>query len=197
MTKAEAQQIQENANVKSILNNRIDARGERAFRFLRWRCYQEYLSSADKKIIVLNPNFEYRNEEITKDKLFTSQNPYITVGLKSDLDAIDEQQKAFLNAQLPLILQDPETPKVSKLIAKRDMYRLNGKTANQINLLVPLTPDERKAKQFISVVNQNEIPKSLFSNPKIDMYTIYVYMQKAIDTPAKEKVLKSLEQALA
>jgi len=44
-------------------------------------------------------------------------------------------------------------PEVSKLIAKRMLCRCNGKTPNEVNVLVPLTNAERKAYDYLNIVN--------------------------------------------
>ncbi len=197
MTKAEAQQIQQNANIKSILKNSVNWRGDKDFWFERWKWYQQYFSQTDKKFILLRQSFEYTSLKITKDDVFTKQMPHIIVWLKSDLEAVDEQQKLYMNAQLPLILQDPAVPEVSKMFARRNTYRLNWKTPSEINVLAPMTADERKAIAFSEMVNQNIIPESLFANPNLDLFTVYIYMQNADETSAKDKVIQVLQEALA
>jgi hypothetical protein len=44
-----------------------------------------------------------------------------------------------------MMLNNPSTPDVSKRIAQRMCYRCNGKTPNEINVLVPLENDETVA----------------------------------------------------
>jgi len=88
-----------------------------------------------------------------------------------------------------MILQDPETPKVSKLFAKRITYKLNGVSDNEINILCPLTVDERIAKEYVFMLNQDIMPKSILSNPNLDLFTVYLYLQKAKDSDKKDKIL--------
>ncbi|OQY39780.1 MAG: hypothetical protein B6229_03065 [Spirochaetaceae bacterium 4572_7] len=101
-----------------------------------------------------------------------------------------------MNAMLPIITQDATIPEVSKSFAKRYTYRLNGMTPNQVNVLVPISPAERKAKQFMNMLNLNIIPKSLFADPNTDYQTYWVYFNKAQNTDAKIKTLQVLEKAM-
>lgn len=196
MTKAEAQQIQANANMKQIRNNRVNARWEKDFWFERWKAYQENFSSADKKIVLFRNNFEFQQIKIVKDKIFTKDMPFILVWQRDDLEAINEKSKQFMNMQLPMILQDPETPKVSKNIAKRLTYRYNWMTPNQINAIVPLDIRERKAKDYLFQLNMDITPKSIFNDPNADWFTYYIYLQKAEDTDAKLTIMPELERRM-
>ena len=196
MTKAEAQQIQANANMKLALKNGIKSRYYKEFAFLRWRSYQENFNEWQKKFVALNQNFEWKATTYTKDELSTKSQPYILVWTNDDIEAINNNMKQYMNWLLPMILQDAETPKVSKLFAKRITYRLNGMSPNEINILCPLTPDERMAKNYTFMLNQWLMPKSIFSNNNIDLFTIYMYVQKADDSDDKDKLLYVLEQML-
>lgn len=40
------------------------------------------------------------------------------------------------------------------------------------------------------------MPKSIFSNPKADFFTYWIYIQKADDSENKEKVLTALREYL-
>lgn len=41
------------------------------------------------------------------------------------MEAMNEKQKAYRAAALPMIIQDPNIPEVSKMIAKRFVAKLN------------------------------------------------------------------------
>jgi hypothetical protein len=125
MTKAEQQSVQANANMLSSLNMKTYLWGEHDFAFLRWRTYQEYFSVSDEKFLLMNQDFEYKSMSIKKDSFFTKNNPFIITGSKSDIDALNEKQKMYWNATLPIIINDAEVPAISKLIAKRFAAKLN------------------------------------------------------------------------
>ena len=91
-----------------------------------------------------------------------------------------------------MYMQDPTTPQASKNFAKRMRFRANGKTPNEINVLVPLTQYERKAYGYVSMINMDVVPESIFNSPTEALWTYRVYFQKADNTPAKDKVLQAL-----
>lgn len=197
MTKAEQQSVQSNANMLSSLNLKTYMRGEYDFRFLRWRTYQEYFSQSDEKFMLMQDDFEWKSVGIKKDAFMTKNNPFIIVGTKGDVEAMTEKQKAYWNATLPIIINDPDVSKMSKLFAKRFVARLNWMSANKVNEIYGLLPGERKAKDDVEYfINDNIVPKGLFQDPNEDLEILRVYYNRADNTDAKEKILAVLEQAM-
>jgi hypothetical protein len=197
MTKAEQQSVQGNANMLASLNMKTYLRGEYDFWFLRWRTYQEFFSSSDEKFILMNQDFEWKSIAIKKDSFNTKNNPFIIVWSKADIDALNEKQKAYWNMTLPIIINDQEVPKISKLIAKRFAAKLNGMPQNVINQIYWLQPSERQSKQRVEYfINDDIIPKWIFKDPNFDYQTLWIYLQKAEDTNAKQEVMAVLEKYL-
>lgn len=197
MTKAEQQSVQGNANMLNALNIKTYLRWEYDFRFLRWRTYQEYFSKSDEKFVLMNQDFEWKSIWIKKDKFSTKNNPFIITWSKSDIEAMNEKQKQYWNAALPIILNDPDIPKISKLIAKRFTAKLNGMPQNSINQIYSLLPEERDAKGMVEYyINDDKMPPWLFEEPNADYLTYRIYIQKAEDNDTKEKILSVLEKYL-
>ena len=197
MTKAEQQSVQANANMLSSLNMKTYLWGEHDFAFPRWRTYQEYFSTSDEKFLLMSQDFEYKSMSIKKDSFFTKNNPFIITGSKSDIDALNEKQKMYWNATLPIIINDAEVPAISKLIAKRFAAKLNWMPQNVVNQIYWLLPSERQSKERIEYfINDNVIPKWVFKNPNFDYNTLWIYLQKAEETDAKDKLLQVLERYL-
>jgi len=196
MTKAEAQQIQANANLYVSLRTTVKSRFYKWMAYLRWRSYQENFQAWQKKFIALNDNFEWKWITFTRDSYTMKQSPYIVIGTKADIGATTEKLKNYMSLMLPQILQDPSTPEVSKRIAKRLTHRYNWLPTNLVNILVPYTPEEQKAKDYVYMINNNMLPKTLLSNPGADIFTYWLYIQKAEDNDIKEKVLYILENLM-
>lgn len=197
MTKAEQQSVQGNANMLASLNMKTYLRGEYDFWFLRWRTYQEYFSSSDEKFLLMTQDFEWKSISIKKDSFYTKNNPFIITWSKSDIEAMNEKQKQYWNAALPIILNDPDLPKISKLIAKRFTAKLNGMPQNSINQIYALLPEERDAKGMVEYyINDDKMPPWLFEEPNADYLTYRIYIQKAEDNDTKEKILSVLEKYL-
>ena len=195
-TATESQIAQANSNIIWLLNNKVNAWGDKRFWFEWWKGYQENFSKADKKSVVLVSNFEVKSFELSKDDFFTRQIPHIILGTKADLQSKNEKEQIFRDKYLWMVLNNPSVPEVSKRIAQRMCFRCNWKTPNEINVLVPLENDETVALGFVRLLNMNEVPRSIFSYPKEYLRTFWVYFQKAENTKAKEVVLQALNNAM-
>jgi hypothetical protein len=195
-TATESQIAQANSNIIGLLNNKINAWGDKRFRFEWWKGYQENFSSVDKKSVVLVSNFEIKSFELGKDDFFTRQIPHIILWTKADLQSKNEKEQIFRDKYLGMVLNNPSVPDVSKRIAQRMCFRCNWKTPNEINVLVPLENDETVALGFVEMVNMWEVPHSIFSYPKEYLRTFWVYLQKAENNKAKDVVLQALRRAM-
>ena len=196
MTKAEAQQLQANANMQLSVKNTIKQRFYRDYYFQRWRGYLENFPEGKKKWVLLNADFEWAGMELEKDQFVTKQMPYILVGASEDINAISEQQKNTLMMLYPIITQDPEIKPVNKSIFKRLYLRATWLKPNTINSIFDYTPQERIAMDYVNMVNLGYDPKSLFKRTDLDYYTVRLYMQKAQDGDLKEKILQKLQGLL-
>ena len=195
-TATESQIAQANSNIIGLLNNKINAWGDKRFWFERWKGYQENFSEVDEKSVVIVSNFEIKSFPIKKDDFFTKQMPHIILWTKADLQSKNEKEQIFWDKYLWMVLNNPSTPDVSKRIAQRMCFRCNWKTPNEINVLVPLENDETVAINFVEMLNLNQVPKSMFQYPKEYLRTFWVYFQKAENTKAKDVVLQALRNAM-
>lgn len=195
-TATESQIAQANSNIIWLLNNKINAWGDKRFWFERWKGYQENFSEVDEKSVVIVSNFEIKSFPIKKDDFFTKQMPHIILWTKADLQSKNEKEQIFRDKYLWMVLNNPTTPDVSKRIAQRMCFRCNWKTPNEINVLVPLENDETVAINFVDMLNLNQVPQSMFSYPQEYLRTFWVYFQKAENTKAKEATLQALRNAM-
>ena len=195
-TATESQIAQANSNIIGLLNNKVNAWGDKRFWFEWWKGYQENFSEVDEKNAVIVSNFEIKSLTLKKDDFFTRNIPHIILATKADLQSKNEKEQIFWDKYLWMMLNNPSTPDVSKRIAQRMCYRCNGKTPNEINVLVPLENDETVALQFVDMLNLDIIPKSLFKYPKEYLRTFWVYFQKAENTKAKDVVLQAIRNAM-
>ena len=196
MTKAEAQQIQANANMQLSVKNTIKQRFYRDYYFQRWRGYLENFKDGEKKRVLLNADFERTGVTLEKDEFITKQMPYIMVGATEDINAINEKDKNTLMMLYPIITNDPEIKPVNKAIFKRLYLRATWLKPNTINSIFDYTPAERQAKNFVDMVNLGVKPTSLFKRTDLDFYTVRLYMQKAEDGDLKSEILEKLSWLL-
>ena len=196
MTKAEAQQLQANANMQLSLKNTIKQWFYRDYYFQRWRWYLENFPEWEKKWVLLNADFEWTGTSLEKDQFITKQMPYIMVWATEDINAMNEKDKNTLMMLYPMIVNDPEIKPVNKAIFKRLYLRATWLKPNTINSIFAYTPDERVAKSYVDMVNLWAKPTSLFKRVDIDFYTVWLYMQKAEDGDLKDEILEKLNWLL-
>lgn len=196
MTKAEAQQIQANANMQLSVKNSIKQWFYKDYYFQWWRWYLENFPEAKKKWVLLNADYEWTGTELSKDQFITKQMPYIMVWATEDINAINEQTKNSLMTLYPIITNDPDIKPVNKAIFKRLYLRAVWLKPNTINSIFNYLPEERIAKRYVEMVNMWEEPKSIFKRNDIDYYTLWLYMQKAEDWDIKDKILAKLDDLL-
>ena len=196
MTKAEAQQLQANANMQLSLKNTIKQRFYRDYYFQRWRGYLENLKDSEEKWVLLNADFAWTGRSLSKDQFITKQMPYIMVGATEDINAINEKDKNTLMMLYPIITNDPEIKPVNKAIFKRLYLRATWLKPNTVNSIFDYTPQEKKAMDYVNMVNLWVKPKSLFKRTDLDYYTVWLYMQKAEDSDLKAELLEKLSWLL-
>ena len=196
MTKAEAQQIQANANMQLSVKNTIKQRFYRDYYFQRWRGYLENFKDGEEKRVLLNADFMWSGKTLTRDQFVTKQMPYILVWASEDINAINEKDKNNLMMLYPIITNDPEIKPVNKAIFKRLYLRATWLKPNTVNSIFDYTPQERLAMSYVDMVNLGEKPKSLFKRTDIDFYTVRLYMQKAEDGDLKDEILQKLNGLL-
>lgn len=196
MTKAEAQQLQANANMQLSIKNTIKQRFYREYYFQRWRWYLENFKDGEEKRVLLNTDFEWTGTSLSKDEFVTKQMPYILVGATEDINAMNEKDKNTLMVLYPIITNDPEIKPVNKAIFKRLYLRSTGLKPNTVNSIFSYTAQERIAKSYVDMVNLGVEPKSLFKRTDLDYYTMWLYMQKAEDWELKDKILDKLNNLL-
>lgn len=193
MSTVQAKLLWEVALSTSKTQSFIDFRGERDFWLLWYKGYLWYFTSKDKKIIKDNTEIVF---ELTRNDFALSQDPNILLVSDKEKQAEIDKQKAYMNAQLPMILQDMSIPAVSKSIAKRYTYRINWRNEKQIMSVCPYSPDEKKANEFLEIINYWQLPLSLFDNEKADFFVYYLYIQNAYENDVKYKVLHTLQEYL-
>ena len=125
ITLGEAQQIQANANVRFGLNVAVNYWSEKAFWQLWLRTYNEFFSGSDRKFIRIAHGFGSTAVEFRKDDFLGIQDPDITIESEANANSKRAKTQVAFAAKLPLILQDPNVPQVSKNVAMRYSLKLD------------------------------------------------------------------------
>lgn len=125
ITLGESQQIQANANVIFGLGVEVSGWAEEDFwKYIWFRSYQEFFSSSDEKFIRISSGFNTNQTKFRRDDFLGCEDIDFTIESKKKMNQLREQMKVQFAATLPLIIQDPNVPKITKSIAFRYQLKL-------------------------------------------------------------------------
>jgi len=162
-TLGEQEIVQANANLRYALGSKINAWGERRFWKLWYRLYRQNATSATIKVIRIQSALGQQFATITRKNFITNQDPDIFIGSKLEVEQNKTKQRVSFNAIAPLFLNDPTTPLSSKNFTKRYLLQLNNIENEMIQIMVPDTPDEAKARMENELLSRNN------NEPEIEM----------------------------
>lgn len=193
-TLGEAQQIQANANVIFWLGVEVSAWAEVDFWKHMWfRTYQEHFSSTDEKFVRLSSGFNTNQMVFRRDDFLWVEDIDFSIESKKKMNQLREQMKLQFAAKLPMILSDPNVPKITKSIAFRYSLKLDGHSREMQQILNPyFSPEEIDARRQVAYIDAWLMPQ--LTNPNVELMTYYVICQSAMDSPLKEEFLKNLEK---
>lgn len=193
ITLGESQQIQANANVIFGLWVEVSTWAEIDFWKHMWfRTYQEFFSKSDEKFIRLSNGFNTNQFIFRRDDFLWVDDVDFSIESKKKMGQLREQMKIQFSAKLPMILQDPNVPKITKSIAFRYSLKLDGHWREMQQLLNPyFSIEEIDARRKVAYLNENMLPE--LNDATVELMTYYVICQSAMDTPAKDTFLRRLE----
>ena len=195
LSATENQRIQKNQNIKLILNNRINQWGEKDFWKMWLRSYYEFFNYKDEKNILLNNSFGNTQITIKRKDIYTSANIDIKIINKSEEREMNEKNKLSLLTVSNLVMDDPNSPNISKTFAKRSIAKAQWLKRDQINVLFPPSYEEMDAKSQLDLLNADE----KLDPDNIDIWedhmTYLVVYQNASDTEAKREAIEARTQA--
>lgn len=195
VTATENQRTQKNANIKLLLNNKINQWWEKDFWYDWMRRYYEYFSMKSEKNIKLNNSFGATLITIKRKDLMTGYDLDIQIINKSQEDEVNQKKLAWMLALWELVLQDPTSPKISKLFYKRTVARLQGMSREERNVLF-FDPIEEEAKMHLELINENESVKAMIEADEDHASFLLVY-HRAIDTKAKREAIRVRKQLIS
>lgn len=154
-TLGEVQQTQANANLRYLLGSKINAWGEKRFWKLWYRLYKQNFQEAEVKVVRIKSALGSQFVKISRKTFITNQDPDIYIGSKLEIEQKRQRDRVAFASVVPLLLQDPSTPNVSRNFIKRHLLRLNNITLEEISIMVPDSPDEMKAKMENELLVKN------------------------------------------
>ena len=190
-TATETELVSEGANTRQSLSSKIFGWSEKEFARDWYMLYKHHFADGiDKKQLRITGALGYQFNEIRKDDIITNVDPDVKVESKNLADY--ERQKllqGFTNWSA-LALTYPDA---NKIIAMRELGRLNDIPADVIDAIVPQTIDELDANDENKVLDKNQLVKVMPS----DDHNMHIWIHnKANDTAAKYAHMKAHRMAL-
>lgn len=195
-TLGEAQQLQANNNLKTIFNNRINARGEKFFWQLWYRCYRENFTSSAEKVVRVTNSFGSTNVEFKKADFLTDEDPDVSVMTKSEYVAIRDEQRQNLTPLLLSVMNNPNKPAISKAMAERKLYDLSEVPEDEALVYAPPSYEEMDAMQKLELINNQDMLGAQIDNMEVDHLTYILVFERAIDSPVKWAAIEARKQAI-
>ena len=192
-TLGEQEIVQANANLRYMLGSKINAWGERRFWKLWYRLYQQNFGGAEKKIIRIQSALGSQFSTITRKIFITNQDPDIKIESKLDTEQKRNRDRMAFAAIAPMFINDPSVPQSSKNFSKRHLLRLNSLPNEMIDIMVPDTPDEHKAKMENELLSKNNTEPEI--DIKEDHLSHIVIHSQAEKTPATMAHIQAHYQA--
>jgi len=189
LTASENIRVQKNANIKLLLNSRINTWGEKDFWRVWLRAYYEFFEFKDEKNIKLQNAFWNVISTIKREDISTWYNIDIRIVSKSQEAEIKEKDKVALLTIADMVLTDQWAANISKTFAKRQIAKANWLDKEKISVLFPASVEEAQAKMDLELLNRDidlEEPTDL----QADHLTYLVIYQKAMDTDSKRKAIE-------
>lgn len=136
------QLIQSNTDINLSLNTKLDNISEEnlAIEWTKW--YYINFTDADSKIIYASSWFMEMPLVVKKADFFIEWNFKIEIETSIESENRKNKQRLAFNQTVPLILQDPEVPMISKRRALRRVWEINNIPQEQIEEELPKTADE-------------------------------------------------------
>lgn len=198
-TLGQSEIAQMNANILFLLDYAFIANGERHFYKNIWlRTKIEYMTKTEKQVYQASRGFGAKKFELTREDFESVYSPYIKVTSRRIENLKNRQKIAYLISKYDSLAADPRTPPVALKILARKIDEMNNVSREDIYLMNPLTPDERRAKGYCYMINNyKELgrPQNLIQ-PGMDPFTYYVYISYCDDNEVKAEVMAQLEAML-
>lgn len=104
------------------------------------------MTKTEKQVYQASRGFGAKKFELTREDFESVYSPYIKVTSRRIENLKNRQKIAYLISKYDSLAADPRTPPVALKILARKIDEMNNVSREDIYLMNPLTPDERRAK---------------------------------------------------
>ena len=196
-TLGEIKQIQENANIRfGLTTHHREIADEQFWRDIWYRSYKEFFSKTDKKLVRIASSIDgTRLLEFTKEDFLTFEDPDVKIDSRKKYEAERARMSTQLEARLAVMEANPNTPRVSLDFMRRKIFKLQGMTRAEIQVMVPYTPEEMDARNIVKLINDDDMDHLAVKDLEEDHMTYLVVFQSAMDNEAKNVAIELRKKA--
>ena len=181
-TLGEVQQVTANSNIRQLLGTKLNSWGDKEFWKLWHRTYKRFFNGSDVKTIRVTNARGTKFMDLKGKDFFTKENPDIVIKSKFDSDQKREKSRVAFTQAYGVIAADPNVPQSSKMYSLRKVLKLTGIESDEVELMVPYSPDETNARMENELLDRNEVVDIRETD---DHLTHNLAHEEADDTPAK------------
>jgi len=163
----------------------------RFWRDIWYRGLKKYMTNYDEKRARIWNGLASSTEPLKKNELMSWRDPDIIVVSRELQLKKDKELLTYMMSREQVIMQDPNIPQIYKLFFRRDLDKLAGMPRELIMRNNSLTVDELKAKDAVLMINNNIVPKNLFSQG-FDPFTYWLYISSCKKSVLKDRVLTQI-----
>lgn len=193
MTATQAQTIQKNANLRTVLWSKIDGWAEKEFREMRYSFYQ--INFSGEKAFRLGSSLGNNYFNLKRNQFVTDSDIDVEVVTESQLQDKIEKEKMWLMMLYQDLTQNPMSSNFSKNFTRRRVLKLNGVPEDVIYAMIPKSKEEMQAELDVELINNWEdiIPVTDLNEDHMSYLVIY---DKAIDNEQKFRAIEARKKAL-
>ena len=149
---------QDNTDINLALAAKIESWGEKKLIQLWFRCYKERFADWDRKIVNFNTGFWIYPRELKKNDFLSEKNVRIQVITVAELDKRRDKERVAYANTMPL-LQTIQRPVAAQNYSARRFLISSGIPEPQVEIEVPMTPQEIIAQENVALLIQDIQPK--------------------------------------
>ena len=184
--------IASKVDTRYSLSAKVFGWSEKRFWGVHWYgLYKEYFKEdIDEKVLRLKGALGSKWRPLKKDNIIARIDPDVKIESQALSRAKQLEERQALTGYFGLALQDPTS---NRRWGLKKLGKLNGLMKDEIDILFPLTIDEREAEKENELLNKGESAPVLREQ---DHNVHLIINSKANDTPATRVHLSTHEQAL-
>lgn len=195
-TLGEAQQLQQNNNLRTIFKNRISNVGEVQFWKIWHRAYAEHFKESGEKLVRLDNAFGTQEFSFKKSDFICGEDPDIDIISMSELQGINDKKRAQAQPVMMMMLEDPTTKPYTKTQITRQLLVWNGLDEDEAIQFTGQSGTELDAISKRVLLDNNDPMGAVISDIHEEHETYIDIFNQGLRTKAQFNAIKARKEAI-